>query len=222
MSTRLQLQELQIALLELQATNLKGGGIHVPSHVRWSLGGFGPVAYIERERARRKREYRRLMRRIHYLKQEHYIELVQEGEEQLYRLTAKGKYEILRIRFIQHMEDQRKQKWDRAWRVVIFDIPERLRKHRDHLRKLLKASGFQMWQFSVWVTKYNPEPALHGLLKYLGLHRYYALIEADCKKCSPRVIRVWRQMQRQKEDGEIYDLSPRAYFKVKQKRRKSK
>lgn len=200
MSVRLQLKELQIALLELEAINLKDGNIHVPSHARWSLGGLGPTAYAERERARRRREYKRLFHRIRYLKKEHYIELVKEGEERLYRLTKKGNYELARIRLMKHMEAQRKVKWDRMWRVLIFDVPERLRKHRDHLRTLLKGSGFQMWQLSVWVTKYNPEPALYELLKYLGLHKYYALIEADCKKCSPRVIRVWRQMQRKKEE----------------------
>ena len=220
MSIRLQLKELQIALLELQAANMKGRNIHVPSRGR--TGGLDPLYYVERERELRKREYRKLMKRLHYLRQEHYIELVKEGEEQLYRLTAKGAYEMLRIRFLQHMEAQRKKRWDRTWRVAIFDIPERLRKHRDHLRKLLKNGGFQMWQLSVWVTKYNPGPALHELLEYLGIHKYYSLIEADCKKCSPRIMRVWRQMRRHKEEDEIDDLSPRAYFKAKKAGSRSK
>ena len=214
---RLELKKLQIMLLEMQAMNLKNGSMHVPSHARLSLSSLGPMAYVEQERTHNRREYKRLVHRIQYLKRHQYVEEINEGEKRLYQLTAKGKYEMLRIRFMQHMEAQRAKKWDRAWRVVIFDIPERLRKHRDHLRKLLKDSGFQMGQFSVWVTKYNPEPALHELLKYLGLHKYYAVIEADCKKCSPRVTQLWRQMQRRKEEEEI--LSPRAYFKAKKARK---
>lgn len=202
MSFKLELKEVQIALKELEAFRLKYGSIHVPSAARLSLSTFGPEFYVERERGRRQRRHRQLIKQIRYLKERHYIELVKEGEERFYRLTKKGAYELRRIRFMQHMEEQRNKKWDRTWRIIIFDIPEHLRKYRDHLRTMLKGSGFQMWQFSVWVTKYNPEPALKELLRYLGLHKYYAIIEADCKRCSPRVTKVWKQMKRGKEDWE--------------------
>ena len=210
MSIRLELKELQIALLELKAANFDVESIHIPSYVRHGLYRFGREGYVEKERQRKKREYSRLLQQLYYLRRERYIEQVQEGEKKLYRLTAKGEYELSRILFLQYMEAQRKIKWDRTWRILIFDIPEWMRKYRDHLRALLKESGFQMWQFSVWVTKHNPEPELYKLLKYLGLHKYYALIEADCKKCSPRIVRVWQQMKRQELEGGEAKLSAKS------------
>lgn len=139
---------------------------------------------------------------IKYLERYAYIERVREGNTRLYRLTIKGAYEILRLRFVEHMIGERKKKWDGVWRIMIFDIPEEKRKYRDFMRRLLKDNGFEMWQFSVWVTKYNPEPALRDLLKYLCLHKYYSIIEADCRKCSPHLVRTWNQMRRRREDAE--------------------
>ena len=181
---------------------------------------FGPEAYVEQERARQKQEYRKLMAKLRYLRQVHYVEMIKEGETRLYRLTAKGKYELLKLQFIEHMAAQRKKKWDRAWRVIIFDIPEYMRKYRDHLRGLLKDNQFEMWQLSVWVTKYNPEPALQDLLKYLGLQKHYAIIQADCAKCSPRVIKVWKQMRRKKDNIEDVDLHARYWREQKRKYQK--
>src|SRR3989344_5227093 len=112
MSARLQLKQFQIALLELYAANKAFDGVHVPSHIRWSLGGMGPTPYNESQRKHQKWERKQLYRRIAYLKRQHYLERVKEGEELLYKLTSKAKYEILRLNFILHMKAQRKQKGD--------------------------------------------------------------------------------------------------------------
>lgn len=199
MSIRLALKEWQIALLEIQAAGTDPESVHISSRAARSLGGIDPVAFAESKRRWQRRDYQRLLAHIRYLKRRHYLEKIQEGDKRLYRLTAKGKYEILRLRFVEHMMKAREKKWDRAWRILIFDIPEWMHKYRDFMRRLLKDNGFQMWQFSVWVTKYDPEPALRDLLKHLGLHKYYSIIEADCKKCSPRLVKTWHQMQRTKE-----------------------
>lgn len=156
------------------------------------------TGYAERTRKQAERELKRLKVHIRHLERYAYIERVKDGEGRLYRLTAKGQYEILRLRFVEHMVEQKEQKWDRKWRIMIFDILEEKRKYRDFMRRLLKSNGFRMWQFSVWVTKYNPEPALRDLLKYLGLHKDYSIIEADCRKCSPQLVKTWRQMRRAK------------------------
>ncbi|MBI2551805.1 CRISPR-associated endonuclease Cas2 [Candidatus Uhrbacteria bacterium] len=192
MSVRLELKEFQIALLELKAQNLKEGSIHVPSHVRWSLAGFGPTAYIEKERRRRKREYERLLRRIAYLKRWHYLERIKEGEERLYRLTAKGEYEILRLEFALHMQEQRKKKWDDNFYLIVFDVPEDKKQYRNVLRNLLKNNGFRMLQRSVWMTRYNPQPALGALLRYLGLQKYFELMKVACNDCSLNLRRKIR------------------------------
>lgn len=51
----------------------------------------------------------------------------------------------------------RPKRWDRKWRVVIFDIPERKRLSRDKLRNLLQLLGFLKIQDSVWVFPFDCE-----------------------------------------------------------------
>lgn len=50
------------------------------------------------------------------------------------------------------------QKWDGAWRILFFDIPENKRKYRDFLRKILKRVGFKEMQRSIWAYPY-PVPS---------------------------------------------------------------
>lgn len=184
MSFQLELKEFQIALLELQALKMNPDSIHIPGYVR--RGGWAGV-YAERERRRLIKNRQYLLRRLAYLRAQHYVERVKEHEKTLYRLTAKGEYELLRLQFALHMHAQRKKSWNGKYYMVVFDIPEEMRKYRDFFRKLLKKNGFQMLQLSVWMIRYNPRPALDALLKYLKLTPYFEVIEIDCGVCSVRL-----------------------------------
>lgn len=69
--------------------------------------------------------------------------------------------------------------WDRKWRIVIFDIPEKKRKIRDMVRRILFNAGFQRIQDSVWVYPYDCEDVI-GLLKAdYGIGRDMLYIIAD-------------------------------------------
>lgn len=45
--------------------------------------------------------------------------------------------------------------WNKEWSLIIFDVPERNRKRRHHLRRLIKQLGFVQLQQSVWI---HPAP----------------------------------------------------------------
>lgn len=184
MNVQLRLKEYEILLLEISAKNIDLDSIHVPGYIRRS-GWTAP--YLESARKRKKWEQRRLYRRIAYLKRKHYLELQQENEKRLWKLTAKAKYEILRLRFALHMFAQRKKKWTGNFYIIVFDIPESKRMFRDFFRKLLKQHGFQMLQLSVWMTRYDPRPVIANLLEYLELEPYFEIMEIPCNNCSRRL-----------------------------------
>lgn len=52
---------------------------------------------------------------------------------------------------------RRKRRWDKKYRLVLFDIPQRRRSVRDRLRLLMREFGFLRLQDSVWVTPYDCE-----------------------------------------------------------------
>ena len=77
-------------------------------------------------------------------------------------LSPKGRIEIIRS-VIKGKE--KVKKWDKIWRAVIFDVPEKKRYQRDFLRKELKWMGFKELQHSIWITPYDMEKELLCLLK---------------------------------------------------------
>jgi hypothetical protein len=73
----------------------------------------------------------------------------------------------------------KKQKWDSKWRIVIFDIPEKMRIARDVLRFKLKEIGFIKMQKSVWVAPYECENEINFIASTYGVERFvnYAVCE---------------------------------------------
>src|SRR3989344_3326934 len=55
-----------------------------------------------------------------------YYELTEDGERKLRQLEIQG-YQLVRPK-----------KWDKKWRVIIFDIPEKKKKIRQQIRNLFK------------------------------------------------------------------------------------
>lgn len=56
------------------------------------------------------------------------------------------------------------KKWDKKWRMIIFDIPEKKRAVRRQINAIFNEAGFKRLQDSVWVYPYDCEDVI-GLLK---------------------------------------------------------
>src|SRR3989344_2885515 len=83
------------------------------------------------------------------------VMFVEKDRKHYARITEKGE-------LILQMETERtviakKKKWDRRWRVVIFDIPERRKSVRASLRRFMNEYGFVRLQDSVWIYPYDCE-----------------------------------------------------------------
>jgi len=85
-------------------------------------------------------------------------------------LTDKGKLRALTYKF-QEMKIE-KRDWDGKWRIVVFDIPEKIRKGRDALRSKLKELGFYELQKSVFIFPYNCEKEINFIIEFFDLRKY--------------------------------------------------
>ena len=96
----------------------------------------------------------------------------------LVRLTDEGKRALGRM--IALTPDQRKhRRWDKRWRMVIYDIKEKRRGTRVALQRNLRSFGFYQLQASVWVYPYECEDLL-VLLKAdfkIGRDVLYGVVE---------------------------------------------
>ena len=94
-----------------------------------------------------------------------------------YVLTGKGKQRALTYR----IEDMQipKQKWDGKWRIVAFDIPEKLRTSRDALRNKLQDLGFYELQKSVLVYPYECKNEVEFLVEFWDIRKHvrYGILE---------------------------------------------
>lgn len=79
-----------------------------------------------------------------------------EWQDSKLRLTQKGEKE-LRALTLSEYGQKIPRKWDKKWRVLIFDIPEHRSGLRQKIRIILQSIGFVRLQDSVWVYPYDCE-----------------------------------------------------------------
>ncbi|OGZ76833.1 MAG: hypothetical protein A3G45_02460 [Candidatus Staskawiczbacteria bacterium RIFCSPLOWO2_12_FULL_37_15] len=95
------------------------------------------------------------------------------------RLTEKGKKIVKEILF-DGMSIEKQKIWDKKWRIVIFDIPERKRRHmRDAMRHKLQTIGFYQLQKSVWVHPYPCEKEIQLLCEVFKINPFVNIITAE-------------------------------------------
>lgn len=97
------------------------------------------------------------------------------GRDPVLQVTAKGDEARAAIarpeRFWQ-------RKWKGIWYVLSYDIPEKSRAYRDHLRWFLSNQRMGMLQHSLWVSPDDIRAEFHDLVQAAALDQYAFLFEA--------------------------------------------
>lgn len=94
-------------------------------------------------------------------------------------LTEKGKKVAKEIIFAD-MKIEKQKVWDKKWRIVIFDIPERRgRRGRDAMRVKLRSLGFCQMQKSVWAYPYPCEKEIRLVCEIYEINSFVNIITAD-------------------------------------------
>jgi DNA-binding transcriptional regulator PaaX len=93
-------------------------------------------------------------------------------------LTEKGKQKALTYN-IDEMKIKKPTQWDKKWRIVLFDIPDKIRKTRDILRYHLKNLGFYEFQESVFIHPYDCKDEIDYLIEFYDIRRFVRFIIAD-------------------------------------------
>jgi hypothetical protein len=76
-----------------------------------------------------------------------------KGQIYIY-LTEKGK-KLAGLLQIDELKIKKPKKWDKKWRILIFDISQLKKIYREALRGKLKELGFYQLQKSVWIHPYD-------------------------------------------------------------------
>jgi DNA-binding transcriptional regulator PaaX len=70
---------------------------------------------------------------------------------------------------IDNLRIQKPKKWDKEWRLVIFDISELKKTQREAFRGKLKDLGFSLLQRSVWIQPFDCRAEIELLREFFGL-----------------------------------------------------
>lgn len=121
------------------------------------------------------------------------VTFVEKGRKKYARITEHGRH-VLKLE-TEQVRLAKKRRWDRRWRLVIFDIPERRRGVRTRLRKFMSSCGFYRLQDSVWVYPHDCEDLI-------------ALVKAEFRIGADALYLIVEQMERDRHLREHFHLPP--------------
>ncbi len=90
------------------------------------------------------------------LKNKGFIVFEEKNGKKFIRLTSLGKNRLKEYEY-KNISIPKPKKWDKKWRIVVFDIPEKRKAIRNKLRNTLIDWGFVRLQNSIWVYPYECE-----------------------------------------------------------------
>lgn len=93
-------------------------------------------------------------------------------------LNENGKQKALRFN-IDKLEIKEPAIWDGKWRIVMFDVPEKLRRLRDSLRLHFKKIGLIELQKSVFVYPYPCSKEIEFILEFYNARKHIRFVIAD-------------------------------------------
>ncbi len=105
-----------------------------------------------------------------YLKKKGLLQLKRQGHDVCIFLTKDGKKKAGKYQ-IDDLYIERPKKWDRKWRIVVFDIPNSSHIIRNIFRRKLKEFGFYMLQRSVWIYPFKCREEINFLREFLGANK---------------------------------------------------
>lgn len=104
------------------------------------------------------------------LKREGLIEIEYKGAQTYIKLTPQGKKKA-GVYQIDSLTIKKPKKWDGKWRIIIFDIAELKKIHREAFRGKLKEFGFFPLQKSVWVCPFPCQDEIALLRDFFGFSK---------------------------------------------------
>lgn len=128
--------------------------------------------------------------KIQYLKRKGYIRTFTENKEKFIEITSIGQKKALKIS-IDQIKIERPSSWDKKWRVVIFDIPEKYKTSRDLFRRYLIKLGFIQIQKSVYTYPFGCAKEIAILSQKLLVEKYVTILIAEIIQGEDEIIETF-------------------------------
>ncbi|MEK7071166.1 MAG: PaaX family transcriptional regulator C-terminal domain-containing protein [Patescibacteria group bacterium] len=131
------------------------------------------------------------------------VVIEEDIELKAYKLSSKGYLELsLNFPFVRFLTS----KWDKKWRILSYEIPEKKRDLRDKLRRELAGWGLGPWHRSFWITPHPIIEPLQGLVGGKEEQEYIQAFEAEHVFGAPEILieKVWGKVSLEKQYRELF------------------
>ena len=126
-----------------------------------------------------------------------------QSDNHEYSLTFKGFTELcLEFPYFRYL----KEKWDKKWRILSYEIPEKKRDLRDKLRREVSGWGLGPWHRSFWLTPHPIIDSLKSLVSQQEEEKYLQAFEAEHVFGDREILieKVWNKSQLDKKYRELF------------------
>ncbi|EKD58234.1 MAG: hypothetical protein ACD_56C00167G0002 [uncultured bacterium] len=122
---------------------------------------------FEQKRKKKRDQLDKFYNSFYYLRKKGLLKMEYKGKQLHVSLSEEGK--VLAEKYsIDELRIKKPKKWDKKWRILIFDIEEKYKSRREALRGKLKELGLYQLQKSVWVCPYHFQEEVDVLKNFLG------------------------------------------------------
>ena len=116
----------------------------------------------------RKYDRKKVYDAFYKLRKEGCIKIEKRNRQIYITLTKEGRKKAGWLQ-IDTLKIKKPRRWDRKWRIVIFDIAQLKRLYRESFRGKLKELGFYPLQKSVWIYPFDCRDEIELLGDFFGL-----------------------------------------------------
>lgn len=119
-----------------------------------------------------------LKRSIKRLEKQKLVEIEEEKDKQVIKITEEGRQKILKFA-LEELTIKKPKLWDQKWRLVSFDLPEKLATKRKIFAEYLHVWGFYPLHKSVYLHAYPCLKEIDFLREYLEISEYVRLFKVE-------------------------------------------
>lgn len=145
------------------------------------VGAMAPNIFSAFGRFNKSRDFdeQQVRRSVYYLRRKGLVKFIKKSNDVCeIRITKKGKIKLAEFS-IENMKIEHPDHWDGKWRVVIFDVPERLRDARDAMRRKLKELGLYQLQQSVFIHPHQITSEVLFVGAFFDIERYFEILTVE-------------------------------------------
>ena len=122
---------------------------------------------------------KQIQKSFYYLRRKKLIKILNEKDGvSRVKITKSGQKKFKEFA-IDTMSINIPRRWDRKWRAVVFDVPEKYKAARDSLRRKLRELGFYQLQRSIFVHPYPVEEEVLFVAALFDIERFVEILTID-------------------------------------------